>query len=181
MAYNAIFKRFRRISQFQIRYTQSNHFNSGIHHTATKSQFQIHSQGTSSGLYLPDLSRCPAQAVRNRSDNRRGVSSPYSLIVSSVSAGYIKSRSTKSSGVSSPFSIRHWLAYLKPAQAVILQSCHPEQVCRSRCCHASAASHPRKTSHPKVTSADQGIILAVYHPEKGCHCQDAASAKRDPL
>ena len=101
MAYNAIFKRFRRISQFQIRNTQSNHFNSGIHHTATKSQFQIHSQGTSSGLYLPDLSRCPAQAVRNRSDNRRGVSSPYSLIVSSVSAGYIKSRSTKSSGASS--------------------------------------------------------------------------------
>lgn len=73
-AYNAIFRRCRRISQFQIHNTQSNHIKSGIHHTATKSQFQIHSQGTSSGLYLPGPSRCPAQAVRNRSDNRRGAS-----------------------------------------------------------------------------------------------------------
>ena len=154
-AYKAISKRFRRISQFQIRNTQSNHIKSGIHHTDTKSQFQIRIRGAGSGLYLPGPSRCPAQAVCNRSDNRRGVSRVLCI-----------------RAISNPDPPSH------PAQAVILQSCHPEQVCRPRCCPASAASHPgrhrarksrlsAKESFWRYVVCEENTIVKMWPAKKG--------------
>lgn len=136
--------------------------------------YQIRNPSYRHEISIPDLhpgnrqrviSSWPVQmsgvAVCNRSYNRRGVSSPYPLVVSSASAGYIKSRSAKSSGASSPFSFRPWPAYAKPTQVVYIAGISQTG---ARDVHGRHMSTTRYCITPGGTASQKGILWWLHSP-----------------